>query len=196
MYKRLAMLIFVSLAMVVSAQAQTWNFDLAHSHVGFTVRHMVITKVDGMFNDFTGAITNFDGKDVAKGAVDVTIQIGSISTDNDMRDTHLKSPDFFDAAKFPTMTFKSKKIVMGTGGKFTMIGDLTMKGVTREVTLDCTLNGTVVDPQGNTRAGFSATTTINRQDYGVSWNNSLADGSMVVGNDVVINLEIEAVKAK
>ena len=196
MFKRLAILIFVSLAMVVSAQAQTWNIDPVHSHVGFTVRHMVITKVDGVFKDFAGAITNFDGKDVTRSAVDVTIQIPSISTDNDQRDTHLKSPDFFDAAKFPTMTFKSRKIIMGTGDKFTMIGDLTMKGVTREVTLDCTFNGTVVDQQGNTRAGFSATTTINRQDYGVSWNGSLANGSMVVGNDVIIDVEIEAVKAK
>jgi polyisoprenoid-binding protein YceI len=196
MFKRLAILILVSLAMVVSAQAQTWNIDPVHSHVGFAVRHLVIAKVDGVFKDYAGAVTNFDGKDVTKGAVDITIQIPSISTDNDQRDTHLKSPDFFDAAKFPTMTFRSKKIVMGTGDKFTMIGDLTMKGVTKEVTLDCTLNGTIVDPQGNTRAGFSATTTINRQEYGVSWNGSLADGSMVVGNDVIISLEIEAIKAK
>lgn len=196
MYKRLAILILVPLTMVVSAQAQTWNIDPVHSHVGFTVRHLVIAKVNGVFKDFTGALTNFDGKDVAKGGVDVTIQIPSISTDNDQRDTHLKSPDFFDAAKFPTITFKSKKIIKGAGDKFTMIGDLTMKGVTKEDTLDCTLNGTIVDPRGNTRAGFSATTTINRQDYGVSWNNSLADGSLVVSNDVVINLEIEAIKAK
>jgi polyisoprenoid-binding protein YceI len=196
MFRRLMVLIFVSLALVASARAQTWNIDPVHSHVGFTVRHMVITKVEGEFKDFAGAITGFDGKNVATGSVDVTIQIPSISTDNNQRDTHLKSPDFFDAAKFPTMTFKSKKIVKGTGDKFTMIGDLTMKGVTKEVTLDCTFNGTVVDPQGNTRAGFSATTTINRQDYGVSWNNSLADGGLVVGNDVVIDLEIEAVRAK
>lgn len=196
MYKRLALLILVPLMMAVSAKAQTWDIDVAHSHVGFTVRHMVVTRVNGSFDEFAGRITGFDGKDVSSGAVDVTIQIGSISTGIDKRDEHLKSPDFFDAAKFPTMTFKSKKIVKGTGDQFSMIGDLTMKGVTKEDTLACTFNGTVGDPWGGTRAGFSATTTINRQDYGLAWENKLADGSLVVSNEVTISLDIEAVKAK
>jgi polyisoprenoid-binding protein YceI len=196
MYKKLALLLLVPLTLVVSAKAQTWDIDVAHSHVGFTVRHLVVTKVNGEFKDFKGTITNFDGKDVTTGTVDVTVQIGSIYTAVDQRDTHLKSPDFFDAAKFPTMTFKSKKIIKGTGDQFTMIGDLTMKGVTKEDTLTCTFNGTIGDPWGNTRAGFSATTTINRQDYGLSWENKLADGSLVVSNEVTINLDIEAVKAK
>lgn len=196
MLKSIGILILVSLTMVVSAEAQTWNIDVAHSGVGFTVRHLVVTKVNGSFTDFTGAITGFDGTDVTKGTVEVTIQVTSISTGIDKRDEHLRGADFFDAAKFPTATFKSKKIVKGEGDKFAMIGDLTMKAVTKEVTMDCTLNGTIDDPWGNTRAGFSGTTTINRQDFGLSWSNALADGKLVVGNEVTINLEIEAIKAK
>ena len=196
MYKKLALLLLVPLMLVASAKAQTWDIDVAHSHVGFTVRHLVVTKVNGSFNDFAGKITGFDGTDPSKGAVEVTVQIASISTGIDKRDEHLESPDFFDAAKFPTMTFKSKQIIKGTGDQFTIIGDLTMKGVTKVDTLACTFNGTIADPWGNTRAGFSATTTINRQDYGLTWSNAMADGSLVVGNEVTINLEIEAIKAK
>lgn len=184
------------LGLSLPLRAQVWNIDPAHSHVGFMVKHLVITKVDGEFKDFAGIISNFDGKDVAKGSVEVTIQIASINTNIEQRDTHLKSPDFFDAAKFPTMTFKSKKIIKGAGEKFTMIGDLTMKGVTREDTLDCTFNGVITDPYGNVRSGFSAATVINRQDYGLAWSNKLADGSLVVGNDITITLEIETIKAK
>ncbi len=196
MLRRMLLSAIILLALSIPVQAQVWNIDPAHSHVGFTVKHLVITKVDGEFKDFAGTIKDFDGKDVTKGSVDVTIQIASINTNIDQRDTHLKSPDFFDAAKFPTMTFKSKKIIKGAGDKFTMIGDLTMKGVTREDTLDCTFNGVITDPQGNTRSGFSASTVINRQDYGLSWSNKLADGSLVVGNEVTIGLELETIKAK
>ena len=196
MYRKVALLLLVPLMLVASARAQTWDIDVAHSHVGFTVRHLGVTKVNGSFGDFSGKITGFDGKDVAGGAVEVTVQIASITTGIDKRDEHLRSADFFDAAKFPTMTFKSKKILKGAGDQFTMIGDLTMKGVTKEDTLACTFNGAINDPWGSTRAGFSATTTINRQDYGLSWSNAMADGSLVVSNEVVINLEIEAIKVK
>jgi len=195
MLKRVLLSAIMLLGLSLPLRAQVWNIDPAHSHVGFTVKHLVISKVAGEFRDFAGTVT-FDGQDVSKGAVDVTIQMASINTANDKRDEHLRGADFFEAAKFPTMTFKSKKIIKGDADKFTMIGDLTMKGVTKEDTLDCTFNGVIIDPWGNTRAGFSASTVINRQDYGVAWSNKLADGSLVVGNDITITLEIETIKAK
>lgn len=187
--------VVVLLAVGLPVKADIWDFDKAHSHVGFSVRHMVISNVQGEFGDYTGKV-NFDGKNVETGTAEFTIQVGSINTDVAKRDDHLKSPDFFDVAKFPTMAFKSKKITKGVGDKFTMVGDLTMKGVTKEVTLDCTFNGVITDPGGTTHAGFSAMTTINRQDFGVSWANKLEDGSLIVGNDVKITLDVELVKSK
>ena len=195
MFRKVALALAVIFTIGTAAHADVWQIDKAHSKVGFSVRHMVISNVQGEFADYTGTI-NFDGKNVEIGIVDITIQTASISTANEKRDADLKSPNFFDAAKFPTLTFKSKKITKGAGNKFTMVGDLTMKGVTKEVSLDCEFNGTVNDPWGNVRAGFSGTTVVNRQDYGLSWANKLADGSMVVGNDVTIKLEIEMVKSK
>jgi polyisoprenoid-binding protein YceI len=177
------------------ARAEKWEIDVAHSSVGFSVRHMVVTKTHGKFNDFAGYI-DFDGKNVEKGSVEITAQIASIDTDNKKRDDHLRSPDFFDAEKFPTMTFKSKKVIKSSGSEFKLVGDLTIKDVTKEVTFDCEFNGVINDPMGNTRAGFSATAKINRQDFNVKWSKSLDAGGLVVGNEVKISLEIEAVKAK
>lgn len=176
-------------------QAAVWNFDPAHTSIGFSVRHMVISNVEGTFRDYTGQV-NFDGKNLGKGSVDITIQMASINTGIEMRDNHLRSADFFDVQKYPTMTFKSKKIIKKSEGNFVMIGDLTIKGITHEVRIDCQFNGIITDPQGDTRAGFSGTTKINRQDYNVAWNNKLQDGSLIVGNDVTINLQIELVEAK
>jgi polyisoprenoid-binding protein YceI len=195
MFKRIALLLLVVIGIGTQVRAEVWQFDKAHSHIGFSVRHMVISNVLGAFSDYTGTV-NFDGKQVENGTVDITIQTASINTENERRDTDLKSPGFFDAAKFPTITFKSTKITKSAGDKFSMVGDFTMKGVTKEITLDCQFIGTITDPGGNARAGFSATTTINRQDFGVSWSNKLADGSLIVGNDVTIKLEIELVKGK
>lgn len=195
MFKRLAIVLTVISIMSVSAMAQSWDFDKAHSNVGFSVRHMVIAKVRGSFTDYTGTI-NFDGKDMSKATVDVTIQMASINTDNEKRDGHLKSADFFDVEKYPTMTFKSKSITPGKDNSFTMVGDLTMKDVTKEVVLEGEMTGILEDPWGNTRAGFSTKTTINRQDFNVAWSNALKDGSLVVSNEVDIELEIELIQAK
>ena len=196
MIKRIALLAVILLAISIPLRADSWRFDKAHSHVGFSVRHMVISNVVGEFNDFDGKV-EFDGQNVEAGSVEVTVQMASINTANTNRDDHLKSPDFFDIEKNSTMTFKSKKITKpGADGAFTIVGDLTMKGVTKEVTLTGAFNGMVTDQRGNTRAGFSATTTINRQDFGVAWDNKLQDGSLVVSNEVKINLEIEMVKVK
>jgi polyisoprenoid-binding protein YceI len=194
MVKKTAIAAIVLFALMGIANAQTWKVDPAHTSVGFTVRHMVVTKVNGQFTDFDGEI-NWDGKDLSKASVTFTVQSKSINTDNEKRDGHLRSADFFAVDSFPTLTFTSTKIVPGDGDKFTMTGNLTIRGVTKEVTFDCTFNGTV-SAFGGERAGFSATTTINRQDFKVSWSKTLDSGGLVAGNDVIINLEVEAVKAQ
>ena len=191
-------IVILSLAMIMLAwplQAAEWNIDKAHSSIGFSVRHLVISSVKGSFIDYTDTV-KFDGKNLADGSVEVTIKVASINTENEDRDNHLRGSEFFNVAEYPTMTFKSKKIIPGADNEFKMIGDLTMKDVTKEITLDGKFNGTIDDPWGNTRAGFSAETTINRQDFNVSWENKLKDGSLVVGNEVTILLDVELVKQK
>jgi polyisoprenoid-binding protein YceI len=186
--------IIVAIAIAVpSLSAATWEIDKAHSSVGFTVKHMVITNVNGKFDDFSGTI-NFDGKDFAAATVVVSINPATINTGNAFRDKHLKSPDFFAADSLPQMGFKSKKVIPGKDNTFQVVGDLTMRGVTKEVTLDATFNGTVKGPQGDTRVGFSATTTVNRQDWGISWSKTLDSGGLVASNDVKIALEVEAIQ--
>lgn len=189
----------ITLALVLTfglvAKADTWNFDKPHSSIGFSVRHMVISKTTGEFNDFEGTV-EFDGKNIENGSVTVTIKTASIDTDNADRDAHLKNDDFLNVEKYPVMTFKSTKITRGDGNEFSMTGMLTIKDVTKKVVLEGEFNGVIDDPWGNTRAGFTAETTINRQDFNVAFDNKLQDGSLVVGNDVEIQLEIELVKAK
>lgn len=187
----------IALALMLTAgmtQAATWSFDKAHSSVGFSVRHMVISKTVGTFNDYEGVI-EFDGENVASGKVELTVQMASIDTDDEKRDGHLKTGDFFDVEKYPTMTFKSTKISNVKGSSFQMVGILTLKGVSKEVTFDCEFNGTLVDPWGNTRAGFSAETEINRQDFNVSFSKILDNGGLMVGDMVTIKLELEAIQA-
>jgi polyisoprenoid-binding protein YceI len=191
--KRLIAIILAVAIAVPSLSAATWEIDKTHSSVGFTVRHMVVSKVAGRFDDFSGSI-NFDGKDFAAATVDVSINPASISTANTNRDKHLKSADFFAADSLPQMGFKSKKVVAGNDGAFQIVGDLTMRGVTKEVVLDAVFNGVLKDPESGTRAGFSATTTINRQDWGISYGKVLDTGGLAVGNDVNITLEIEAMQ--
>jgi polyisoprenoid-binding protein YceI len=193
MAKRLLLAALVVIGIFSLAQAQTWTPDKAHSSVGFMVHHLVITKVNGSFSDFDGKVT-FDGKDFSKGSAEFTIQSKSINTGQDKRDAHLKSPDFFAVDSFPTLTFKSTKVETVDATHFKLTGDLTIRGVTKSATFDCTFNGTA-EGMGPTRAAFSASTTINRMDFGVKWSKSLDNGSLVVGTDVVINLELELVKA-
>ncbi len=193
--KKVILLSGAVLLLAATASADTWNFDIPHSSVGFTVTHLVIAKVHGKFNDFGGTI-EFDGKNVEGGSIDVAIQMASIDTDNEKRDNHLKSPDFFDVEKFPVMTFKSRKIVDEEGNNFKIIGDLTIRDVTKEVTLNAEHHGTVKDPWGGTRAAFSATGKINRQDFGVKWNKALETGGYLVSDEVTIIIEAELVKAE
>jgi polyisoprenoid-binding protein YceI len=170
-------------------QAAEWQIDAPHSSVQFKVSHLVISKVVGSFTDFSGKLS-FDGKDVSGGSIQMTIQVASIDTDNADRDGHLTSPDFFEAEKYPEMSFKSKSVSKAEGGKFGLTGDLTIKGVTKEITFDCEFHGSV-DFMGTSKAGFSAETTIDRQDFGLSWSRALETGGLVVGNEVEISLELE-----
>jgi polyisoprenoid-binding protein YceI len=171
----------------------TWNIDNAHSEVTFTVRHMMISKVRGRFNDFTGTV-DFNEADPAASSVAVEIQVDSLDTREAQRDGHLKSPDFFDAATYPTITFKSKRVEKTGENTGRIIGDLTIHGVTREVALDTEYSGQSKSPWGTTSAGFSATTKINRKDFGLNWNQALETGGILVGEEVTISIELEIVK--
>jgi len=171
----------------------TWSIDPAHSHVEFAVRHLMISTVKGRFTDVSGAVRSHDA-DPAKGDVDIKIGIASIDTRESQRDAHLRSGDFFDAEKFPTITFKSRRIDDVKGEIFKIVGDLTIHGVTREVVLDVTSEGRGKDPWGGERAGFSATTKIKRSDFGLTWNQLLETGGVAVGDDVKISIDVELVK--
>jgi len=165
----------------------------ACSLIGFSVRHMVISKVRGKFNDFSGTI-RFDSRDITKSSVDVSIKVASIDTGNEKRDGHLKGSDFFAAEKYPEITFRSKKIEKGTDGRYLVIGDLTIRGVTREVVIPFSPVARITDPWGKKRLGTEGELTINRQDYGVSWNKALEAGQLMVSNEVKIELSVEAVE--
>ena len=175
------------------AAADVWQIDGVHSSAQFSVTHLMISTVKGEFGTLSGTI-EFDGKDIGSVKADATIDATTINTHNEKRDGHLKSPDFFDVAKFPTITFKSKKVVPGAAGTFKLVGDLTMHGVTKEVTLDGTGPSKVIKGMGGeSRVAASATTKVNRQDFGVKWNHDLDGGGVVVSDEVAITIEIEAV---
>ena len=176
------------------AMADTWKIDQAHTNVGFKIRHLMVSWVRGVFTDVEGTV-DINPADLAKSAAKVRIGTASIDTNNQKRDDHLRSPDFFDAAKFPAMTFVSKQVEVANGQPVRIVGDLTIRDVTREVELEVEdFSQTVVDPWGNTRRGASASTQINRSDYGLTWNKALEAGGVVVGDEVHINLEVELIK--
>ena len=192
MYKKLfsmlAMLIFVAQL----AFAATYQVDPVHSQVEFSVNHLVVFKVSGSFNDYQGVIEADWGSKVLT-SVQADINVASIDTREVKRDSHLLSADFFDAENHPLMTFTSKR-VEGSGDNITVVGDLTIRGTTKEVALKGSFRGENTDPWGNVRAGFSASTVINRHDYGLSWNKALETGGFVVGDNVTINLEIQGIR--
>jgi polyisoprenoid-binding protein YceI len=190
-----ALLLAFALTLLFSAGpllAADYNIDGAHSNLFFKVKHLGISTVTGKFNAFTGAFS-FDEKNVTRAKVDVTIDINSINTENEMRDKHLKSPDFFDAAKQPKARFVSKKVSAMKDGHFQVFGDLTLKGVTKPVVLEADYSGSAKDPQGVQHAGFTATARINRQDFGIKWNKTLDNGGVMVSDEVKLELEIEGV---
>jgi polyisoprenoid-binding protein YceI len=193
MFARLALATFALAAVATPAAAQTWKIDTAHSSATFTVRHMMVSNVHGRFGKVEGTVV-YDGKNIAAVKADATIDATTITTDNEKRDAHLKSPDFFDAAGFPTITFKSKRAEAAGKGKFKLIGDLTMRGKTKEVVLDVDGPTDPITAQNAQRIGATATTTINRQDYGVSWSRALDGGGVVVSDEVKITIELELIK--
>jgi polyisoprenoid-binding protein YceI len=183
-------------ALSSSANAATYTIDAAHSYAGFAVEHMMVSKVRGNFSDISGTI-ELDPANLGATKATASIKTVSVDTRNTKRDDHLKSADFFDATKFTTIDFKSKSVKNATKTDFQLVGDLTIHGVTREVTLDVTGGTTELkDPWGNVKIGLSGTTTINRKDFGLVWNQTLEAGGLLVGEVVEITLEIEAAKAK
>ncbi|MBX2974731.1 MAG: polyisoprenoid-binding protein [Ignavibacteriaceae bacterium] len=188
--KQFFLLVF-SFVFATAVFAQTWNLDRSHSGVKFSVSHMVITDVDGSFKEFEVNATPNSKGELEK--VEATIKVESIDTENKDRDNHLRSADFFDAANYPEIKFVSTKIEKKGKNGVKIYGDLTMRGVTKKVVLDGKFNGQVKDPWGNTKVGYTATTTVNRFDYGLQWNKAIETGALVVGKDVKITLNAQFV---
>jgi polyisoprenoid-binding protein YceI len=172
-----------------------WDFDHAHSSVEFTVRHLLVSKVRGRFTKWNGTI-EIDEQDLSRSRVEVEIDVASVDTHEAQRDAHLRSSDFFEVDKHPTMTFKSKRVVENGKDRLTVTGDLTLRGTTREIALDVERGGVVAkDPWGKRRAGFTATAILHRKDFGVSFNQVLDQGGVALGEDVAIAIEVEATAA-
>jgi polyisoprenoid-binding protein YceI len=170
----------------------TFAIDTSHSAAAFSVKHLVVAKTRGRFTDFAGTVTI--DNDPLKSSVDVTIQAGSITTGDDKRDGHLRDPDFLDVEQYPTLTYKSTSVRHVKGEHFVVEGDLTIAGVTRSVALDLEYEGVVTDPWGGTRAVFEASAKINREEFGLTYNQTLETGGVLIGKDISIELEVEAVK--
>jgi polyisoprenoid-binding protein YceI len=192
MFKKIITTIAAIVFTAQLATAATYQVDPVHSQVEFTVDHLVVFKVNGSFNEYQGEI-EADSANKSLTSVKAEIKVASIDTREPKRDGHLLSADFFDAEDHPLMTFVSKR-VEGSGDDIKVVGDLTIRGTTKEVSLKGSFRGENTDPWGNVRAGFSASTTINRHDYGLSWNKALETGGFVVGDDVTIHLEVQGVR--
>ncbi|MBM4270405.1 MAG: YceI family protein [Deltaproteobacteria bacterium] len=185
-----------SLAVPARADAASWQLDPSHSNVGFSIRHMMVSNVRGNFAEFGGTVTG-DPSNPGAAVIEATIDAASIDTGDEKRDAHLRNADFLDVEKYPTITFKSKKIEAAGAGKAKVTGDLTLHGVTKEVVLDVEgPSAPIKDPYGNTRAGASATTKIDRKDFGITWSKSMDGGGLVVGDEITITIDVEAVQKK
>jgi polyisoprenoid-binding protein YceI len=191
MMKLLASLVALA-PMLAFAGTSTWNIDVSHSSAGFAVKHLVISQVRGAFTKFDGKLV-LDDTDVRRSTIEATIDVNSVYTRDEQRDGHLKSADFFDVASHPTMTFKSTKVRKAGKDRLAVKGELTLRGVTKPVTLDVTTTPEIKGMYGETRRGFTATTKINRLDYGLAWN-KLVEAGPVVGDEVTITLDVEVVK--
>jgi polyisoprenoid-binding protein YceI len=184
----------VTLAIATPALAATWTLDPAHSSAQFSVRHMMVSNVRGEFGKVTGTVQGDETKPT-EAVIAATIDAASINTREPKRDEHLRSADFLDVAAHPRISFASRKIEPAGNGKFKVTGDLTLHGVTREVVLDVSdLTPPVTDPSGKTRAGATATTKINRKDFGINWSKAMDNGGVVVGDEVAITIDVEATK--
>ena len=183
----------VSTSTQTKTRTTTWKIDPAHSTVEFVAKHMMITNVRGRFPDVDGII-RFDEENITNSSVEATIQVATINTGNEQRDAHLRTGDFFLVEEYPTITFKSKRIEPKGGDDYRIIGDLTMRGVTREVALDATFEGRGVNPWGAEVVSFFAKTTVNRKDFGLNWNVALEAGGVLVGDNIRIELNIQAAR--
>ena len=190
--KLMEMLMVGALVAVPVAQADTYEIDASHSGLGFATKHMVISTVRGSFEEFTGSF-EYDGKDAASLKASATIKTASIGTKNAKRDDHLRSPDFFDATQFPEITFVSTRTEATADGAI-LHGNLTMRGVTKEIALPVVISGPVTDPWGKSRVGLEGKAKINRKDWGINWSKSMDNGGLVVSDDVTLEIAVEGIK--
>lgn len=188
--KQILSLALVALLVTVAGAQTTWKLDKSHSNVKFTVTHLVIAEVEGRFTDFDATITH-TREDLTDAKVEATIKTASINTDNERRDGHLKSDDFLNAGKFPEMKFTSSKMEKTDKDTYKIHGDLTIRDVTKPVVLETRFMGTIKDARGTTKAGFRATTTIDRFEFGTTWNAAIESGALVVGKEIEITLLME-----
>lgn len=179
----------LSLASLAFA-AEDYKIDPAHSSANFAVRHMMVSTVTGRFAGGLSGTIHYDDKDPSKSSVKATIKVASVNTDNENRDKDLRGPNFFDAEKYPEITFESQRVEK-RGDSFVAIGNFTMKGVTKQIELPFTIGGRINDGKGHGRIGVQSNTTLNRQDYGLSWNRTVEGGGVVVGNEIKIDLNVE-----
>lgn len=193
--KKALFLLAMAAAPFVSMAQTKWNLDKSHSSVKFSVQHLVISETEGNFKMFDGSV-NSPAADFNNAQVNFTVDVNSINTDDEKRDAHLKGDDFFNAEKFPQMKFKSTSFKKVKGNMYTMEGDLTIRDVTKKVKFAVVYNGTVKDPWGNTKAGFKASSKINRKDYGLKWSATTEAGGAVVGDDVQLLVNVEFAQAK
>jgi len=182
----------LSLLAALPVSAETYTIDAGHSEVGFKIRHLV-SNVRGRFNEFSGTI-NMDPKNIQNSSVDFRIKAESIDTNQANRDKHLRAEDFFHVEKYPEITFKSDSVKPAGKDKYNVTGTLTMRGVSKKVTLPVTYTGEVKDPWGNVKAGFETSTTLNRKDYGIVWNQAVDNGGVILGDDVTIEINLETQK--
>jgi polyisoprenoid-binding protein YceI len=190
--------VLLVLVVAISAHSQTtkWIVDDTHAKIGFKVTHFGISETEGKFTKFSGTVLS-DKADFADAKIDLIMDANSVDTDNDDRDKHLKTADFFDTSKYPDIVFKSKSIESVSKNKYRLRGDLTMHGVTKEILLDAVYRGTVArDPFGNTKAGFKISGLIDRTQWGLNWGGALASGDLLVGNDVMLECNVELTKLK
>jgi polyisoprenoid-binding protein YceI len=178
---------------MTTTNRSTWTIDGAHAEVGFAVKHLMIATIRGRFSAVTGTV-ELDEAQPLSSKIDVTVDVSSIDTRQEQRDNHLRSPDFFDVATFPTMRFVSKRLEGDLNGEFRAVGDLTIRGVTKEVVLDVTAEGRVRDPWGNDRAGYSAKGKLSRSAFGLIWNQVLEAGGVAVGDEVRLSIDVELVR--
>ena len=193
--KKAVFVVLLALSFTLINAQTAWEIDRSHSNVGFSVTHLIISEVTGQFKSFDGNI-EFSKDDLSDANINFSIDVASLTTDNEGRDKHLKSDDFFNAEKFPKITFVGKSIKKVDGKKYKLVGDFTMRDVTKSITLDVVYNGTVKDPWGNTKAGFKISGELNRFDYNLKWNNLMEAGGAVVSKEVAISVNLELSKAK